>query len=134
METISKDLIEVDFWSDIKTISKDSGVVDIPLILAKYVIEHRKVSKELSKFEHQLEVMYNERYKYYKEEYDDTILKDREVSLYAKADEDYLKLKEIRDELADYKDGIEKCISTIKETHWVHKTRIDYEKLYAVDK
>jgi hypothetical protein len=131
---MNKDLIEEEFLSDIKTISKDSGVSDIPLILAKYVIEHRKVSKELSKLEHQLEAMFNERYKYYKEEYDDTILKDREVTLYAKADEDYLKLKESRDELSDYKDGIEKCISTIKETHWVHKTKIDYEKLYAVDK
>lgn len=128
------DLIETDFLNDIKTISKESGVTEIPLILAKYVIEHRKVSKELSKFEHQLEVMYNERYKYYKEEYDDTILKDREVSLYAKADEDYLKLKETRDELASYKEGLEKAIATIKETHWVHKTKIDYEKLYAVDK
>lgn len=131
---INKDLIEEEFLSDIKIISKDSGVADIPLVLAKYVIEHRKVSKELSKLEHELEALFNERYKYYKEEYDDTILKDREVTLYAKADEDYLKLKENRDELADYKDGIEKCISTIKETHWVHKTRIDYEKLYAVDK
>ena len=128
------DLIETEFLSDIKTISKESGVAEIPLILAKYVIEHRKVSKELSKLEHQLEVMYNERYKYYKEEYDDTILKDREVSLYAKADEDYLKLKETRDELASYKEGLEKAIATIKETHWVHKTKIDYEKLYAVDK
>lgn len=128
------DLIETDFLNDIKAISKESGVVDIPLILAKYVIEHRKVGKELSKLEHELEVTFSERYKYYKEEYDDTILKDREVSLYAKADEDYLKLKERVDELADYKDGIEKCISTIKEVHWVHKTKIEYEKLYAVDK
>lgn len=131
---INKDLIEEEFLSDIKIISKDSGVADIPLVLAKYVIEHRKVSKELSKLEHELEALFNERYKYYKEEYDDTILKDREVTLYAKADEDYLKLKENRDELADYKDGIEKCISTIKEAHWVHKTKIEYEKLYAVDK
>ena len=131
---VLNDLIETEFLSDIKTISKESGVADIPLILAKYVIEHRKVGKELSKLEHQLEVMYNERYKYYKEEYDNTILKDREVSLYAKADEDYLKLKETRDELASYKEGLEKAIATIKETHWVHKTKIDYEKLYAVDK
>lgn len=128
------DLIETDFLNDIKTISKESGVAEIPLILAKYVIEHRKVSKELSKLEHQLEVLFNERYKYYKEEYDDTILKDREVSLYAKADQGYLDLKEKIDELASYKDGLEKAIATIKETHWVHKTRIDYEKLYAVDK
>lgn len=128
------DLIETDFLNDIKTISKESGVADIPLILAKYVIEHRKVSKELSKFEHQLEVLFNERYKYYKEEYDDTILKDREVSLYAKADQGYLDLKEKIDELASYKDGLEKAIATIKETHWIHKTKIDYEKLYAVDK
>lgn len=131
---VLNDLIETDFLNDIKTISKESGVTEIPLILAKYVIEHRKVSKELSKLEHQLEVTFSERYKYYKEEYDDTILKDRELSLYAKADEDYLKLKERVDELADYKDGIEKCISTIKEVHWVHKTKIEYEKLYAVDK
>ena len=131
---VLNDLIETDFLNDIKAISKESGVTEIPLILAKYVIEHRKVSKELSKFEHQLEVMYNERYKYYKEEYDDTILKDREVSLYAKADEDYLKLKETRDELASYKEGLEKAIATIKETHWVHRSKIEYEKLYAVDK
>ena len=131
---VLNDLIETDFLDDIKKISKESGVTEIPLILAKYVIEHRKVGKELSKLEHELEITFNERYKYYKEEYDDTILKDRELSLYAKADEDYLKLKETRDELADYKDGIEKCISTIKEVHWVHKTKIDYEKLYAVDK
>jgi hypothetical protein len=128
------DLIETDFLNDIKTISKESGVSDIPLILAKYVIEHRKVGKELSKYEHQLEVMYNERYKYYKEEYDETILKDREVSLYAKADQGYLDLKEKVDELASYKEGLEKAIATIKETHWIHKTKIDYEKLYAVDK
>lgn len=128
------DLVETDFLDDIKKISKESGVTEIPLVLAKYVIEHRKVGKELSRLEHQLEVMYNERYKYYKEEYDDTILKDREVSLYAKADEDYLKLKEKVDELASYKEGLEKAIATIKETHWVHKTKIDYEKLYAVDK
>lgn len=128
------DLIETDFLNDIKAISKESGVADIPLILAKYVIEHRKVGKELSKLEHQLEATFSERYKYYKEEYDDTILKDRELSLYAKADEDYLKLKETRDELASYKEGLEKAIATIKETHWVHKTKIDYEKLYAVDK
>lgn len=128
------DLIETDFLNDIKTISKESGVTEIPLILAKYVIEHRKVSKELSKFEHQLEVIYNERYKYYKEEYDDTILKDREVSLYAKADQSYLDLKEKIEELASYKEALEKAIATIKETHWVHKTKIDYEKLYAVDK
>lgn len=128
------DLIETEFLSDIKTISKESGVTEIPLILAKYVIEHRKVGKELSKLEHQLEVTFNERYKYYKEEYDEIILKDREVSLYAKADEDYLKLKEKVDELASYKEGLEKAIATIKETHWVHKTKIDYEKLYAVDK
>jgi hypothetical protein len=128
------DLIETDFLNDIKAISKESGVSDIPLILAKYVIEHRKVGKELSKLEHQLEVTFNERYKYYKEEYDEIILKDREVSLYAKADEDYLKLKEKVDELASYKEGLEKAIATIKETHWVHKTKIDYEKLYAVDK
>lgn len=128
------DLIETEFLSDIKTISKESGVAEIPLILAKYVIEHRKVSKELSKLEHQLEITFSERYKYYKEEYDDTILKDRELSLYAKASQSYLDLKERIDELASYKDGIEKCISTIKETHWVHKTKIDYEKLYAVDK
>jgi hypothetical protein len=131
---VLNDLIETEFLSDIKTISKESGVAEIPLILAKYVIEHRKVGKELSKLEHQLEVTFNERYKYYKEEYDEIILKDREVSLYAKADEDYLKLKEKVDELASYKEALEKAIATIKETHWVHKTKIDYEKLYAVDK
>ena len=128
------DLIETDFLNDIKTISKESGVAEIPLILAKYVIEHRKVSKELSKLEHQLEVTFSERYKYYKEEYDDTILKDRELSLYAKASQSYLDLKEKVDELASYKEALEKAIATIKETHWVHKTKIDYEKLYAVDK
>lgn len=128
------DLIETDFLNDIKTISKESGVTEIPLILAKYVIEHRKVSKELSKLEYQLEVTFNERYKYYKEEYDDTILKDREVTLYAKADQGYLDLKEKVDELASYKEALEKAIATIKETHWVHKTKIDYEKLYAVEK
>lgn len=128
------DLIETDFLNDIKAISKESGVSDIPLILAKYVIEHRKVGKELSKLEHELEITFNERYKYYKEEYDDTILKDREVSLYAKASQSYLDLKEKVDELASYKEGLEKAIATIKETHWVHKTKIDYEKLYAVDK
>lgn len=128
------DLIETDFLNDIKAISKESGVTEIPLILAKYVIEHRKVSKELSKLEHQLEVTFSERYKYYKEEYDDTILKDRELSLYAKASQSYLDLKEKVDELASYKEALEKAIATIKETHWVHKTKIDYEKLYAVDK
>lgn len=128
------DLIETDFLDDIKAISKESGVTDIPLILAKYVIEHRKVGKELSKLEHELEITFNERYKYYKEEYDDTILKDREVSLYAKASQAYLDLKGKVDELASYKEGLEKAIATIKETHWVHKTKIDYEKLYAVDK
>lgn len=131
---VLNDLIETDFLNDIKAISKESGVTEIPLVLAKYVIEHRRVGKELSKLEHQLEVTFNERYKYYKEEYDEIILKDREVSLYAKADEDYLKLKEKVDELAGYKEGLEKAIATIKETHWVHKTKIDYEKLYAVDK
>ena len=131
---VLNDLIETDFLDDIKKISKESGVTEIPLILAKYVIEHRKVGKELSKLEHQLEVTFNERYKYYKEEYDDTILKDREVSLYAKASQSYLDLKERVDELSNYKEGLEKAIATIKETHWVHKTKIDYEKLYAVDK
>lgn len=128
------DLIETDFLNDIKAISKESGVSDIPLILAKYVIEHRKVGKELSRLEHELEITFNERYKYYKEEYDDTILKDREVTLYAKADQGYLDLKEKVDELASYKEALEKAIATIKETHWVHKTKIDYEKLYAVEK
>ena len=131
---VLNDLIETDFLNDIKAISKESGVTDIPLILAKYVIEHRKVGKELSKLEHELEITFNERYKYYKEEYDDIILKDREVSLYAKADQGDLDLKEKIDELASYKEGLEKAIATIKETHWVHKTKIDYEKLYAVDK
>ena len=131
---VLNDLIETDFLNDIKAISKESGVAEIPLVLAKYVIEHRRVGKELARLEHQLEVTFSERYKYYKEEYDDTILKDREVSLYAKADEDYLKLKERVDELASYKEALEKAIATIKETHWVHKTKIDYEKLYAVDK
>lgn len=131
---VLNDLIETDFLNDIKAISKESGVSDIPLILAKYVIEHRKVGKELSKLEHELEALFNERYKYYKEEYDDMILKDREVSLYAKASQSYLDLKGKVDELASYKEGLEKAIATIKETHWVHKTKIDYEKLYAVDK
>ena len=131
---VLNDLIEADFLNDIKTISKESGVTEIPLVLAKYVIEHRRVGKELSKLEHQLEVTFNERYKYYKEEYDDTILKDREVSLYAKASQSYLDLKERVDELSNYKEALEKAIATIKETHWVHKTKIDYEKLYAVDK
>ena len=131
---VLNDLIETDFLNDIKAISKESGVAEIPLILAKYVIEHRKVSKELSKLEHQLEVTFSERYKYYKEEYDDTILKDRELSLYAKASQSYLDLKEKVDELSNYKEALEKAIATIKETHWVHKTKIDYEKLYAVDK
>lgn len=131
---VLNDLIETDFLNDIKAISKESGVAEIPLILAKYVIEHRKVGKELSKLEHELEVTFSERYKYYKEEYDDTILKDRELSLYAKASQSYLDLKEKVDELASYKEGLEKAIATIKETHWVHKTKIDYEKLYAVDK
>lgn len=131
---VLNDLIETDFLDDIKKISKESGVTEIPLVLAKYVIEHRKIGKELSKLEHELEVTFSERYKYYKEEYDDTILKDREVSLYAKADQGYLDLKEKIDELASYKEGLEKAIATIKETHWVHKTKIDYEKLYAVDK
>ena len=131
---VLNDLIETDFLSDIKAISKESGVAEIPLILAKYVIEHRKVSKALSKLEHQLEVTFSERYKYYKEEYDDTILKDRELSLYAKASQSYLDLKEKVDELSNYKEGLEKAIATIKETHWVHKTKIDYERLYAVDK
>ena len=131
---VLNDLIETDFLDDIKKISKESGVSDIPLILAKYVIEHRKIGKELSKLEHQLEVTFSERYKYYKEEYDDTILKDRELSLYAKASQSYLDLKEKVDELASYKEGLEKAIATIKEAHWVHKTKIDYEKLYAVDK
>ena len=131
---VLNDLIETDFLNDIKAISKESGVADIPLILAKYVIEHRKVGKELSKLEHELEALFNERYKYYKEEYDDMILKDREVSLYAKASQSYLDLKGKVDELASYKEGLEKAIATIKETHWVHKTKIDYEKLYAVDK
>ena len=128
------DLIETDFLNDIKTISKESGVSDIPLVLAKYVIEHRKVGKELSKLEHELEALFNDRYKYYKEEYDEIILKDREVSLYAKADQSYLNLKERVDELSTYKEALEKAIATIKEVHWVHKTKIDYEKLYAVDK
>lgn len=131
---VLNDLIETDFLNDIKAISKESGVAEIPLILAKYVIEHRKVSKELSKLEHQLEVTFSERYKYYKEEYDDTILKDRELSLYAKASQSYLDLKERVDELSNYKEALEKAIATIKETHWIHKTKIDYEKLYAVDK
>ena len=131
---VLNDLIETDFLNDIKAISKESGVADIPLILAKYVIEHRKVGKELSKLEHELEVTFSERYKYYKEEYDDTILKDRELSLYAKASQSYLDLKEKVDELASYKEALEKAIATIKETHWVHKTKIDYERLYAVDK
>ena len=131
---VFNDLIETDFLSDIKTISKESGVADIPLILAKYVIEHRKVGKELARLEHELEVIFSERYKYYKEEYDDTILKDRELSLYAKASQSYLDLKEKVDELSNYKEGLEKAIATIKETHWVHKTKIDYEKLYAVEK
>lgn len=131
---VLNDLIETDFLSDIKTISKESSVADIPLILAKYVIEHRKVGKELARLEHELEALFNERYKYYKEEYDDIILKDREVSLYAKASQAYLDLKGKVDELASYKEGLEKAIAAIKETHWVHKTKIDYEKLYAVDK
>lgn len=131
---VLNDLIETDFLNDIKAISKESGVAEIPLILAKYVIEHRKVGKELSKLEHELEALFNERYKYYKEEYDDMILKDREVTLYAKADQGYLDLKEKVDELASYKEALEKAIATIKETHWVHKTKIDYEKLYAVEK
>ena len=131
---VLNDLIETDFLSDIKAISKESGVADIPLILAKYVIEHRRVGKELARLEHELEALFNERYKYYKEEYDDIILKDREVSLYAKADQSYLDLKEKVDELSTYKEALEKAIATIKETHWVHKTRIDYERLYAVDK
>lgn len=131
---VLNDLIETDFLNDIKAISKESGVTEIPLVLAKYVIEHRKVGKELSRLEHELEVTFSERYKYYKEEYDDIILKDRELSLYAKADQGYLDLKERVDELAIYKEGLEKAIATIKETHWVHKTKIDYEKLYAVDK
>lgn len=131
---VLNDLIETDFLNDIKAISKESGVAEIPLILAKYVIEHRKVGKELSKLEHELEALFNERYKYYKEEYDDMILKDREVSLYAKASQAYLDLKGKVDELASYKEALEKAIATIKETHWIHKTKIDYEKLYAVDK
>lgn len=131
---VLNDLIETDFLDDIKKISKESGVADIPLILAKYVIEHRKVGKELARLEHELEALFNERYKYYKEEYDDIILKDREVSLYAKASQAYLDLKGKVDELSNYKEALEKAIATIKETHWVHKTRIDYEKLYAVDK
>lgn len=131
---VLNDLIETDFLDDIKKISKESGVTEIPLVLTKYVIEHRKVGKELSKLEHELEITFNERYKYYKEEYDDTILKDRELSLYAKASQSYLDLKEKVDELASYKEGLEKAIATIKETHWVHKTKIDYEKLYAVEK
>ena len=131
---VLNDLIETDFLNDIKAISKESGVTEIPLVLAKYVIEHRKVGKELSKLEHQLEVTFSERYKYYKEEYDDIILKDRELSLYAKASQSYLDLKEHVDELSSYKEALEKAIATIKETHWVHKTKIDYEKLYAVDK
>lgn len=131
---VLNDLIETDFLNDIKTISKESGVTEIPLILAKYVIEHRRVGKELARLEHELEALFNERYKYYKEEYDDIILKDREVSLYAKASQAYLDLKGKVDELASYKEGLEKAIATIKETHWVHKTKIDYEKLYAVDK
>ena len=131
---VLNDLIETDFLNDIKTISKESGVTEIPLVLAKYVIEHRKVGKELSKLEHELEALFNDRYKYYKEEYDEIILKDREVSLYAKADQSYLDLKERVDELSSYKEALEKAIATIKETHWVHKTKIDYEKLYAVDK
>lgn len=128
------DLIETDFLNDIKTISKESGVAEIPLILAKYVIEHRKVSKELARLEHELEALFNDRYKYYKEEYDEIILKDREVSLYAKASQAYLDLKGKVDELASYKEALEKAIATIKEVHWVHKTKIEYEKLYAVDK
>lgn len=131
---VLNDLIETDFLNDIKAISKESGVTEIPLILAKYVIEHRKVGKELARLEHELEALFNERYKYYKEEYDDIILKDREVSLYAKASQAYLDLKGKVDELASYKEALEKAIATIKETHWVHKTKIDYEKLYAVDK
>lgn len=131
---VLNDLIETDFLNDIKIISKESGVTEIPLILAKYVIEHRKVGKELARLEHELEALFNERYKYYKEEYDDIILKDRELSLYAKASQSYLDLKGKVDELASYKEGLEKAIATIKETHWVHKTKIDYEKLYAVDK
>lgn len=131
---VLNDLIETDFLDDIKKISKESGVTEIPLVLAKYVIEHRKVGKELSKLEHQLEVTFSERYKYYKEEYDDTILKDRELSLYAKASQSYLGLKEHVDELSNYKEALEKAIATIKETHWVHRSKIEYEKLYAVDK
>lgn len=131
---VLNDLIETDFLNDIKAISKESGVSDIPLVLAKYVIEHRKVGKELARLEHELEALFNERYKYYKEEYDEIILKDREVSLYAKASQSYLDLKERVDELSSYKEALEKAIATIKETHWVHKTKIDYEKLYAVDK
>ena len=131
---VLNDLIETDFLNDIKAISKESGVTEIPLVLAKYVIEHRKVGKELARLEHELEALFNERYKYYKEEYDEIILKDREVSLYAKASQAYLDLKGRVDELASYKEGLEKAIATIKETHWVHKTKIDYEKLYAVDK
>ena len=131
---VLNDLIETEFLNDIKTISKESGVTEIPLVLAKYIIEHRKVGKELARLEHELEVIFSERYKYYKEEYDDTILKDRELSLYAKASQSYLDLKEKVDELASYKEALEKAIATIKETHWVHKTKIDYEKLYAVEK
>ena len=82
------------------------------------------VSGALKRKERDLESFFSKRYKYYKEDYDDMVLKDREVGLYVKNEEEYQKLQSEVDELTVDKEEIERCISTLKD--------FQYEKLYSV--
>ena len=103
--------------NDVLFLEQEQNVIKMPFILSK---------------ERDLESFFSKRYKYYKEDYDDMVLKDREVGLYVKNEEEYQKLQSEVDELTVDKEEIERCISTLKDFQWLHRAKIDYEKLYSV--
>ena len=118
--------------NDVLFLEQEQNVIKMPFILSKYIKEHTRVSGALKRKERDLESFFSKRYKYYKEDYDDMVLKDREVGLYVKNEEEYQKLQSEVDELTVDKEEIERCISTLKDFQWLHRAKIDYEKLYSV--
>lgn len=127
----ANELIESELLTDIKHLSNKTAenLCDLPIILHKYLVEHKNLSRYLYELDQAVEEKVASLTVYYKEDYVDNILKDREVTQYIKTDEEYRSYSKMKNELKALVDSFEKAIAILRDINWVLKNRLDYQRL-----
>lgn len=124
-------VIDVEFIDDINKAQKP--ITNLPIVLHKYIRLHKNISKEIWALEKEYDSLYAQKYKFYKEEYDEFVLKETEVRAYAKGSPELLEIQQALEEKKIYKNSLEMCISAIKDLNWIFKNKIEYDKLYSLN-